>query len=93
MKRSRGEFSGFTRKLRAKRRLTPSDFVKSFSLGEKVRIVPYPNYKVGKPPHKRYRNRVGVIVEKRGDAYVVEVKDGGKIKKIIAHPIHLQRVE
>ncbi len=92
VKRPGGELSGSTRKLKRERKLTPADFVREFAIGEKVAIDPKPYYKDGKIPHLRYRGRVGVIKEKRGRSYVVEIKDGGKIKKIVALPIFLRKV-
>jgi large subunit ribosomal protein L21e len=41
----------------------------------------------------RYAGRTGRILEKRGNAYVIEIKDGEKVKKIIASPIHLKVIE
>jgi ribosomal protein L21E len=35
---------------------------------------------------------VGVIYGKMGRAYMVQIKDGGKIKKIVAGPEHLKVV-
>ncbi len=92
VKRPRGYLSKATRSLKTKRKLTPKDFARQYEVGEKVLIKIQPYYK-GAMPHPRYRGRVGRIVEKRGSAYVVEIKDGGKAKKIISHPVHLRRVE
>lgn len=92
VKRSGGELSKSTRKLKRKRRLTPNDFVKEFSIEERVFIDPKPYYKKGKIPHLRYRGRTGIVKEKRGKSYVVEIKDGGKVKKIVALPIFLKKV-
>jgi len=91
-KRSRGDLSTATRRLKCSRKLTPSDYIKEFNEGDKVSIKLVPYYKKGKIPSIRYRGRVGTIIERRGDAYVVKIKDGGKFKKIIALPIFLQEV-
>ncbi|NPA22351.1 MAG: 50S ribosomal protein L21e [Candidatus Micrarchaeota archaeon] len=93
MKRPKGYLSKHTRSLKAKRKLTPADFVRKFEIGEKVRIVPYPYYKAGMIPHRRYKNLVGVITGKRGSSYIIEVMLGKKKKVLILLPIHLQRVE
>ena len=60
-------------------------------------------YKIGDPvlisldaathkgqPHRRYHGKLGVITERRGRAYVLNVQDGGKTRKIIAFPEHLK---
>lgn len=40
-------------------------------------------------PHVRYYGKVGTVTERRGRAYVVELKEGGVIRKLIARPEHL----
>ncbi len=92
MKRPKGYLSKHTRKLKAKRKLTPADFVREFKEGEKVRIVPYPYYKRGMIPHRRYTNLVGTVVGKRGSSYIISLKLGRKEKQLILLPIHLRRV-
>lgn len=90
MKHSKGYLSTRTKKLSGKGRLKPSEFIKSFQLGDAVIINPKA-YRGGLP-HLRYLNRHGKITEKRGESYVVEIIDGNKKKKIIAHPVHLTKV-
>ena len=41
-------------------------------------------------PHRRYHGRIGVIVNKRGRAYIVDVTQGKAVKEIIARPEHLK---
>jgi len=60
-------------------------------IGAKVTIFINPSVHKGQP-HHRYHGRIGLVIEKRGRAYIVEIKDGGKIKKIIASPEHLRVV-
>ena len=40
-------------------------------------------------PFPKFKGKVGLIKEKRGDAYIVEIKVGNMIKKIISRPEHL----
>ena len=89
VKRPRGYLSRATRKLKRKRKLTVVDHMKTFEPGQKVCIDPQPYYK-GALPHMRYRGRVGVVKERRGKAYVVEITDGNKKKMIISSPVHLK---
>ena len=91
VKRPRGYLSKASRKLKRERRITVSDHVREFSLGQKVSVDPQPYYKSALP-HMRYRGRVGVVIEKRGSCYVVRVKDGGKYKDLICHPVHLRGI-
>jgi len=91
MKRSRGRISKKSRVLGRKSRsriVTPAKLLKKIDIGEKVQIVPHARFE--DHPSPRFSGRIGKVVGKRGRAYIVEVKDGGKIKKIIATPIHLK---
>lgn len=40
-------------------------------------------------PHRRYHGKIGVIVNKRGRSYVVNVTQGRAIKEIIVRPEHI----
>ena len=96
MKHSKGPRAG-TRKLFSKkpkeRGLPPmSVILYQYKIGEKVVIKIDPSVHKGMP-FKRFHGKVGTIIEKRGRAYVVLVRDGGKMKKVIARPEHLRPVE
>lgn len=41
-------------------------------------------------PHRRYHGRIGVIANKKGRAYVVDVTQGKAVKEIIVRPEHLE---
>ncbi|MCL5100780.1 MAG: 50S ribosomal protein L21e [Candidatus Marsarchaeota archaeon] len=91
--RSHGLFVGRTRHL--SRHHKPSGlgitrFIKNFEVGNKVVIVPKSNMK--NIPHPRYRGRIGVVVEKRGGAYVVEFNVSRSMKrKVIVPQVHLEK--
>lgn len=40
-------------------------------------------------PHPTYQGKTGQVVGKRGRAYLVKIKDGGKDKTVISAPEHL----
>jgi len=42
---------------------------------------------------ERLQGRTGVVAEKRGMAYVVDINDNGKEKRFIIEPVHLKKVE
>ncbi|MBD3387551.1 MAG: 50S ribosomal protein L21e [Candidatus Altiarchaeales archaeon] len=44
-------------------------------------------------PHPRFNGRTGKVVGSQGRAYFVEVRDGGKSKKVLVTPEHLRRVQ
>lgn len=95
VKRSKGYRSKTRGKLskRARERGLPpvSRVIQDFSPGSRVAIVLDPSVVKGQP-HSRYHGMTGVISERRGRAYIVEVQDGGLIKRIISRPEHLKVV-
>lgn len=64
--------------------------MQEFKHGEKVCIVIDKSIQA---PNKRFDGRTGVIVGRRGKAYIILIKDKGKEKKIISFPDHLKRCE
>jgi len=94
MRRSKGRVSKKTRIMGRKVRrhtVTPAEIVKTFEVGANVQLVPRGNFE--DYPHTRYAGRVGKIVDKRGNSYVVELKDGSVVKKFIASPVHLRLIK
>jgi len=69
----------------------PSRSVQDFPVGSKVTIMIDPAVIKGQP-HHRYHGKVAVVEEKRGKAYVLRLRDGGKEKIIISRPEHLRMV-
>ncbi len=59
-----------------------------YSGGQRVVIKIDPSVHKGMP-HKRFHGKVGVVVEERGRAYVIAVREGGKVKKVIARSEHI----
>ncbi len=41
-------------------------------------------------PHRRYHGKIGVIMEKRGRAYVLHVAQGKSSREIIVRPEHMK---
>lgn len=89
VKRSKGILSKNTRKMKRKKKTTIPEAVQKFKVGDKVVFKPKATTK-GRP-HLRYRNKHGIIREARGSSYVLEIKDGGKTKKLISRAIHLEK--
>jgi len=91
VKKSRG-FRAKTRfKIRQKvaYRPTITKFLQEFRCGQGVVIVQEPSSHKGMP-HPRFKGVTGKIVEKRGKAYIVEILDGNKAKKLVSRPEHLK---
>ena len=90
-KKSHG-FRARTRdKLTLKERLTIDRILEKPNVGDKVVIKINPSFHKGMP-HPRFYGRVGVIEGFRGDACIVKIIEGKKIKRIISHAVHLKRL-
>lgn len=86
--KSRGKF---TKRVRERGISPVSRVARIFDPGDEVRFIIDPSSPKGRP-HPRYHGRSGVVLERRGRAYVVELKDG-RFKRIISRPEHLKAVE
>ena len=92
--RQGGARKGCRSKLRKRPRdsgkVTISRLLQEFKTGDKVSLSLEPAVQKGMP-HPRYFGRIGKIVKKQGAAYIVEIKDGNKIKRLIASAVHLKK--
>jgi large subunit ribosomal protein L21e len=93
MRRSHGPRQGTRNSLKKRSRdrgkLTITRQLKEFKVGDTVLISPEPAVQKGMP-HRRFFNKHAKVVDKRGKAYVLEVKDQKAMKKIISLPVHLR---
>ena len=93
VQRSHGLFIGRTRHLArhhmpSKQGITKR--IKNFKVGDKVAVIPKGNFR--NIPHPRYRGRIGIVMAKRGGAYVVEVELSRSTKRTLIVPqIHLEK--
>jgi large subunit ribosomal protein L21e len=91
--RSHGLFVGRTRQLARHHRpsrLGLTTLIKDFKINDRVIIIQKGNFK--NIPHPRYRGRVGTVIEKRGDAYVVRVNTSKSLtRSIIVPQMHLEK--
>ncbi len=78
----------FTKSSRQKGKISQTQFLRSYEIGDKVilKIEPGVQKAVFFP---RFQGKVGVITKKQGTCYHVLIKDGNKEKEVITHPIHL----
>jgi len=65
-----------------------STLLHDYKSGEKVVIKINSTVHKGMP-HRRYHGKIGVVLDKRGKAYIVNVTQGNATKKIIVRPEHL----
>jgi large subunit ribosomal protein L21e len=66
-----------------------SHMLTEYDINSKVNIIIEPSVQKGRP-HRRFHGKTGVVLEKRGQAYLVQVTDGKSQKKITARPEHLK---
>ena len=94
VRRSKGLRSKSRHVLQKKKRergMTPITYaLQEFSVGEKVNIVINPSIHDGMP-HHRFHGKTGDILERRGNSYMVKIRDGNKLKDIIVRPEHLKK--
>ncbi len=60
-----------------------------YKIGDRVCFDIDPS-KIRTAPHRRYHGLTGVIIGKRGRAYVIETKLGDKRKVVITTPDHIK---
>lgn len=76
--------------IRQKGKFSFMKFFQKFQEGDHVAVVMELSVPFSYP--KRLQGKTGKIIEKRGSAYYVEIKDIKKPKKYLIHPIHLRRI-
>ena len=96
MRRSRGSRSKTRYKL--KKSIRPgranpiTKNMQMFDEEDLVHIIIDPSVHKGQP-HPRVHGKTGKVSDKRGRAYIVEINDGNKSKKLIVRPEHLKMQE
>ena len=60
-----------------------------YNNGDKVVLKIDPSVHGGMP-HARYHGKVGVVMEKRGQAYVIKMEEKNKTREFIVRPEHLR---
>jgi len=63
-----------------------------YKVGDRVHIDIDPTY-IETAPHRRYQGKTGIVIGKRGRAYLIEVYLGDKRKIIITTPEHIKPVK
>ena len=66
--------------------------IQTFDEDDLVHIIIDPSSQKGQP-HPRFHGKTGKVSEKRGRAYIVEINDGNKAKRLIIRPEHLKMQE
>ncbi|MCA9485494.1 MAG: 50S ribosomal protein L21e [Nanoarchaeota archaeon] len=79
------------KKPRQKGKFSFTRFFQKFQPGQSVAVVQ--ELSVPFPYSKRLQGRTGKVIEKRGSAYYVEIKDLNKPKRYLIRPIHLKKIQ
>lgn len=80
------------RKVRERGKTGLSKILREYAPGDRVLVRINPSIHKGMP-HRRFHGKIGVIGERRGRAYVVNVSQGDAVKEIIVRPEHLEPVK
>ncbi len=93
MRGSKGYRSGTRRLLkkgpRERGKIGLSKLLYEYQPNSRVVIKIDPSVQKGMP-HRRYHGKVGTIIDKRGQSYIVSVTQGDAVKEIIVRPEHLE---
>ncbi|TFG05996.1 MAG: 50S ribosomal protein L21e [Promethearchaeota archaeon] len=87
--KSRHSRNIFRKKVRQKGMPSLGRYLINYQVGNKIDLIIDPSVHKGQP-HFKYHGRTGTIIEKRGKAYVVQLKVGGKNFYIISRPEHMR---
>jgi len=78
-------------KFRIRGKISVNRFIRKFNIGDKV-VIDIVSSSLNGIPFKRFQGLSGNVIEKRGNAYLIEIKDGNKTKKILANSEHLKTI-
>lgn len=96
MPSSNGPYTGTRNKLKNSPRdrgtSPPQRAVERYEVDETVHLAIDPSVAKGRF-HPRFSGQTGTVVGEQGDAYQVQITDGGKQKTIVVTAAHLRRQE
>lgn len=87
VRKSYGKMRGTRKKLAKKRTLTVNAYLKTFKEGDRVHIDLVSSSPL---PHPRFHGLTGEVIERRGRAYGVRIRDGHATKVIFLRSEHLK---
>ena len=77
--------------LRQKGKISLRRYLQVLKVGDVVSFNAEPGIQSGMY-FPRYHGKKGKVIGQRGTNYIVFMKDGGLMKKIIVHPVHLHKL-
>jgi len=88
VKASKGFRRSTRRKLKVRQKFKVTSYLTEFKPKDRVVIKIDPSSHKGMP-FPKFKGKVGEVKERRGNAYVIKIKIGKKIKEVISRPEHL----
>ncbi len=82
--------SKLRKSVRTKGKISVTKYSQKFNEGDAVYLVAEPAVQKGMF-HPRFHGKSGIVEGKQGSNYCIKIKDGGKTKILLAHPIHLKK--
>ncbi len=82
----------FKKKSTQKGKISLTRYLQTLKEGDRVVLKAEPAIQKGMY-FRRFHGKIGVVKNQVGKCYHVEIKDGGKQKLVIAHPVHLKKVQ
>jgi large subunit ribosomal protein L21e len=82
----------FTKRPRDRGVASPNKVLRDYPVGTRVAIVMDSAQQKGMV-HKRFQGQTGVVSDKRGDAFIVDITHGNKPKTLIVRAEHLKQVQ
>jgi len=87
----RGRVSLFTKKSKKKGKISLRGFLKEFNKGDRVALGVEPAVHQGMY-NPRFLGKMGTVVSRKGTCYEVKIRDLGKEKVVLVHPIHMKKL-
>ena len=81
----------FSKNIASKGKISLTKFLQEFKKDDKIVLKAEPAYQKGMY-FPRYHGRTGVVEDKQGECYKVNINDKGKAKTLIVHPVHLKKL-
>ncbi len=83
--------SVFTKPAKRKGKISAKRYLTEFSEGDRVSLGVEPAVHEGLYD-PRFIGMTGIVSSRKGSCYEVKVRDMGKEKRVIVHPVHLKKV-
>jgi len=78
--------------IRSRGKISLSRYFQGYEIGEKVLLDAEPSYQKGMYM-PRFHSKIGILKSRRGKCYEVAIKDQGKEKLILVHPLHIRKIQ